>query len=507
MLRDPGRGYCSEEEIMTEMFSMLKKIAQRRRAARASAEPAEQAAQWISHAGGASDYDAHHALVEGLERYNGAHPAASLAAYQALRALEREGLPLQECIVQQYLRCQDTLPFARQALWRESQMFWAQLAMAYLRLLKQVVRGAAREAFAPFMSEILARGLRYQALIMRWEYYRGQQPSSFAWRRLHKLFHIAEIRRLAAVPVVEDGRVTSCGREYALPLVLALVNPAGFKPAEIERFAGALADFPALPLPESRYRRDQHRYGVDLTGGRGAVPADVGFVPGRRMRFLDLRPVFDALSRPAPLGGLPDIVCTQLLRLLERGGAGRGLPREAREARIWVVRGMEVVLLAAAGKSVAGEPWMMRDESRDGLGLVLSGGDGLAQGELFLVNDDNPPDGAWRLMVLRWFNQEGERFFGGAQCLSRYPKRVQMAWPEGMTAGGAPALFLPLPETTRGVSHLLLPRSAYEHGAERTLVDGEVSYRVHLGAVAEEHGDWLRVDFLVAAREVISAAA
>ena len=495
---------------MTEMFSMLKKIAQRRQAARAASEPADQATQWIGRGGGTSDYDAHHAIVEGLERFNGAHPPASLAGYQALRALEREGLPLQGRIVRQYLRCQDSLPFARQALWRESQMFWAQLATAYLRLLKQVVRGAAREAFAPFMPEILARSLQYHARVMRWEYYRGQQPSSFAWRRLHKLFHVAEIRHLVNHPLAEEGRVTTCGREYALPLILELANPAGFKPAEVEQFAAALAGFPALPVPEARYRRGQHRYGVDLAGGLGAVPVDIGYTPGRRMRFLDLRPVLDALSGAEHMDGLPDIVCTQLLRLLERGGAGRGAPRVAREARIWVVRGMDAVLDVTGGKPVAGEPWMMRDESSDGLGLVLAGGDGLAENELFLVNDDSPPDRSWRLMVLRWQKQENDRFFGGAQCLSCYPKRVRVAWPEGepgALAGPIFALFLPLPDTSRGVSHLLLPRAAHQRGGHRVLLDGEVIYRIQLGEVAEEHGDWLRVDFLVAARQVVSAAA
>lgn len=493
------------------MFSMLKKMAQRRRAARATPTPLDKISSVASEMGGASDYDAHHAIVEGLERFNGAHALASLASYQALRVLEGEGLRLQERIINQYLRCQDSMPFARQALWRESQMFWAQLSTAYLGMLKQTVRGAAREALAPFLPEILARSLRYHARVMRWEYYRGQQPSSFAWRRLHKLFHIAEIRHLVAHPLIEDGQATTCGREYALPLILALANPAGFKPAEVEHFAEALAGLSSVPVPESRYRREQHRYGVDLAGGDGAMPVDVGFAPGRRMRFLDLRPVLDALSQPARMGGLPDLVCTQLLRSLERGGVGRGAPRVAREGRVWVVRGMEAVLATAGGKPASGEPWMMHDESRDGLGLVLAGGEGLTEGELFLVNDDNPLDRAWRLMVLRWRRQEGDRFFGGAQCLSRYPKRVRVAWPEGTTsavvAGPAFALFLPLPDTSRGVSHLLLPRMAYKSGAQLALLDGEVIYRIQLGEVAEEHGDWLRVDFLVETRQVVSAAA
>lgn len=492
------------------MFSMLKKMAQRRQAARKSMAVGDTAVRWAAETSGASDYDAHHAIVEGLERFNGAHAPATLASYQALRVLESEGLPLQERIVSQYLRGQDSLPFARQALWRESQMFWAQLSTAYLGLLKQVVRGAVREVFAPFMPEILARSLRYHARVMRWEYYRGQQPSSFAWRRLHKLFHIAEIRDLVTYPLADGGAVTTCGREYALPLVLGLTNPAGFKPAEVEQFAAVLGDLPALPVPETRYRQERHRYGVDLAGGRGAQPVEVGFIPGRRMRFLDLHAVVDALSQPQGAGSLPDVLCTQLLRLLARGGVGRGTPRVAREGRVWVVRGMDSVLATAGGKPAAGEPWMMRDESRDGLGLVLVGGEGMAEGELFLVNDNNPLERAWRFMVLRWQKQEGDRFLGGAQCLSRYPKRVRVTCPEGETvaqAGPCFALFLPLPDTSQGVSHLLMPRTVYREGAEIVLLDGEVVYRIQLGGVAEHHGDWLRVDFLVVARQVISAAA
>ena len=498
------------KKIMGEMFSMLKKLAQRRRAAREASGAPEVPARWVDEPAGASDYDAHHAIVEGLERLNGAHAPASPAAYRALRVLEGEGLLLQERLVGQYLRCQDSLPFARQALWRESQMFWAQLTTAYLSLLRQVVRGSAREAFTPFMAEILARSLRYHARVMRWEYYRGQQPSSFAWRRLHKLWHIAEIRGLAARPVADGEGATTCGREYALPLILGLANPAGFKPAEVEHFAAALSRLPALPVPESHYRHGCHRHGVDLASGLGAVPVATGFSPARRMRFLDVQGVVDALAQPDAMPALSEILRTQLLRLLERGGVSRNTPRVAREGRIWVVRGMAAVLATAGAEAAAGEPWLMRDESRDGLGLVLVGGEGLADGEMFLVNDRSPLEHAWRLMVLRWQRQEGERFLGGAQCLSRYPKRVRVVWPEGEAAPVAEpcfALFLPSPDPGQGASHLLLPRAAYENGVQIVLLDGEVIYRVRLGEVAEEHGDWLRVDFLVAARQVVSAAA
>jgi hypothetical protein len=76
---------------------------------------------------------------------------ATMKRLKALRVLEQEGLPLQAKITDQYLRNQETLKMAKQALWRECHMFWTQLALAYVNLFKQAASGPAKETLKPML--------------------------------------------------------------------------------------------------------------------------------------------------------------------------------------------------------------------------------------------------------------------------------------------------------------------------------------------------------------------
>ncbi|MBV5325093.1 MAG: hypothetical protein J0626_07415, partial [Rhodospirillaceae bacterium] len=127
-----------------------------------------------------SDYDTHHALVEGLERFNAENEAASLHRMKSLMKLEAAGLPLQSRIVEQYVRNQASFRLARQALWRESWMFWSLLADAWLALLKQAYRSPASAELKPHAAEIATRALRYAGLVMRWDYHQARNPASSA---------------------------------------------------------------------------------------------------------------------------------------------------------------------------------------------------------------------------------------------------------------------------------------------------------------------------------------
>src|SRR3989339_847010 len=106
---------------MNDIFDMLSTIARRRKAGSGSPFSSVKATEkWLKTLPADSDYDAHHALVEGLERFNAENAPASLSRMKSLLKLEEMGLPLQLRIVEQYVRNQASFRLARQALWRET---------------------------------------------------------------------------------------------------------------------------------------------------------------------------------------------------------------------------------------------------------------------------------------------------------------------------------------------------------------------------------------------------
>lgn len=501
---------------MPELFEMLKYIARRRsESGRKGLLPAirKAAKNQPAEPPRPSDYEAHHALVEELERFNGAMEPASLKRLKALRVLEQEGLPLQAKVAEQYLRNQDTLKMARQALWRECHMFWTQLAMAYVGLLKQAASGPARETFKSWLPMLALKSIRYTALSFRWGYHQGQVPTLFGWRRLNKIYRLAERNNLAEQEIEESGLKTSCAREYTLAVLLDLASPVGFKAKEIELAANILESLPTLPMPSARLFRNQHTHAVDLSSGQGAFHLDRGWVPGKRLRYLDIGLVQAQIEQA--VFALPTnearFFCRQLASIIERGGIRRRSPRTESSGRYWVAIGMEAIekildpRQAGEPKPLL-EPWLSRDESPEGIGFIVAEGAPVSPGQLLLVSAE-PEEHSWQLMVVRWSSNENGKQTIGTQCLSRHPKCVVYELQDDQESHAGPMLFLPLLDKTEGVSNVLLPRPVYASGLELKLNDGELSYQLRLAEAVEEHGDWVRAGFEVLGREAVEKVA
>ena len=460
-----------------------------------------------------SDYEAHHALVEGLERFNGAIEPASLARIKALRVLEQEGLSLQAKVVDQYLRNQDTLKLAKQALWRECHMFWTQLAMAYVNLLKQVVKGPLEEPFKSWLPILALKSIRYTALSFRWGYHQGQMPTLFGWRRMNKLYRVAERAHVAEMEIEEFGLRTTCAREYSLALLLDLAHPIGFKPREIELAANILESQPALPVPSLRLSKQQHTHGVDLSSGQGAFNLDQGWVPGKRLRYLDLGQIHNQIEQVVLT--LPTnearFFCRQLASIIQRGGVRRRSPRMESNGCYWVAIGMDAIQQIldpqkAGGRKPLLEPWLSRDQSQEGVGFVVAEGEPVSVGQLLLVSTE-PEEHNWQLMVVRWHDMENGKQLVGAQCLSRHPKGVTYELQEQSDQPLGFMIFMPMLDTAAGVSNVLLPKSVFKSRMELKLQDGDLSYHLQLTQAVGDHGAWVRSGFEVLARESLEKVA
>lgn len=500
---------------MTDFFDMLSAIARRRKVGEGSPFASAKAIdKWLKALPTDSDYDAHHVLVEGLERFNAENEVASLSRMNSLMRLEEAGLPLQRRVVEQYVRNQSSFRMARQALWRESWVFWSLLAEAWLAMLKQAYRTPASAELKPFAAEIATRVLRYAGLVMRWNYHQARTPSASAWRLMHKIYRLAERDGFATQTVQIDARPTHCAREYMLVVLMGLVHPLGYRTQEIESIAQIIDGYDSLPLPEAAPLREAHTHMVDLSLSEGASVLDGACVEGRRLRYLALRPLIDHLKSldqtPAEEGN--NGLTQQAASLIERGGIRRNRQRTHRFGRVWAAAGMPNILAVLAPPDAvktrpALEPWMLRDESTKGMGFALP--EALPHGRLVAVNWD-PSESVWQLLAIRWNREEDGQHLVGTQRLSCHPKRVEIYF-EPEVQGGAQdktwAVFMPMTHLDQGVSNLLIPETHYRLGTPLMLRDGDMVYRLRLGEVQETHEGWLRVSMDVIGREQFAVAA
>ncbi|WP_310445994.1 hypothetical protein [Thiobacillus sp.] len=496
---------------MNELFEMLGNIARRRKVETGSPFASLKATEkWLKALPADSDYDAHHALVEGMERFNAENEVATLGRMQALLKLESVGLPLQHRIVDQYVRNQATFRLARQALWRETWVFWSLQADAWLGMLKQAYRGPHSADLKPHVAEMAVRALRYAALVMRWDYHQARNPAASGWCRLHKIYRLVERDGLERKEVMFNSRATHCAREYTLPMLMGLVQPVGYRAQEIESIAQIFEGYTPLPLPEKVPYVDVHTHMVDLSQDESAFVVEKGMGQGRRLRYFAFRPLIDYLKKldASPDAESDQFFTRQIASLIERGGIRRNRQRTHRFGRVWVASGMPNILAALLGPGAVKhspvlEPWMLRDESTDGLGFALPEEQVLPHGRLVAVSWD-PAENVWQLLATRWNREEDGQNLVGTQRLSRHPKRVEI-YSESQTAQSEQekvwAVYLPMTHTEQSTSNLLIPQSHYKLGASLMLREDDVVYRLRLGEVQESHEEWLRVSMDVVGRE------
>ncbi|MEW5967343.1 MAG: hypothetical protein AB1720_10190 [Pseudomonadota bacterium] len=498
---------------MSDLFEMLNMIMRRRKAAAGSPFATVKATEkWLKGLVFDSDYDTHHALVEGIERFNAEHEPATAARMKILLRIEAAGLPLQHAVVEQYVRNQSAFRLARQALWRETWSYWMQMADAWLDLLKQACRDAPQAGLRPHIADIAVRALFHARQTMRWEFHQSRTPAASAWRRVNRIYRLIERDGSAQQMVMLDGKETSCAREYALTVMMGLVNPLGYRPGEIESIAALIEACRQLPLPAAQPLRHSHTHVVDLSLDEGASVIGGALIEGKRLRYFGLRGVLDTLKSDQTPESQRELA-RQVASLMERGGVRRNRHRSHRFGSAWVTLGIDNILAVlthpdASDRRLSLEPWMLRDESTEGMGLILPEPRAVPNGRLLAVNLD-PAENTWQILATRWMREEDGHHQVGAERLSRHPKRVEILLGDAEAAGTARhwGVLLPMTSTERGMSNLLIPAALYREGAALSLRDGDVAYRLRLGGVQENHENWLRVGMEVVGREQVAVAA
>ena len=464
--------------------------------------------KWLDNLSGYSDYDMHHAIVEGLERFNGDVRGDASNRVKMLRILESTGSPLQAGIVSQYLSSPEMPASARQSLWRECHLFWDQLTVAYLSLLKQALAGSESGKLESWSNEVTVKCLRYAASTMRWEYFRGGRPGESAWLRLHKIYRMAEMAGVALGKVEIDGMHTDCVQEYVRALLYDLANMHAYTGPESRIVIQILDSIESLPVPEMGLNRDRHTHMVDLSSVHGPKVITDKWVPGSRLRYLELNSVLDELEKRAlsSKDEQESAICKRLAKVITRAGAHRNGPRQQRYSEVQAVFGMDSVLKLFSpyrGMVLTKEILALRDESAHGLGFVMDDARQISPGSLLAVNRGEA-EGRWELLSIRWEREENDQWMLGTEYLSRHPRLVEIEWDGDNSAKETTAaIYLPLTKTTRDMSsNLLLSHAAYSLGRTMLLKDDGTQYRLKLGEIIETHESWLRVGFDVLSRQV-----
>jgi hypothetical protein len=474
------------------------------------------ARKWLKSLPGETPYDTHHALVEGLERFNAENVAADRERLKVLLAIEEAGLTMQFPIVDQYLSSHASFALARRALWRETWAFWSLLAAAWFKMLKHAYKGPFQLELQPWRAEIAVRALHYVGLAMRWGYHNSQPPSTAAWQRVHNIYRMAERDAYADAPVTLSAGQTTCAREYALTVLMEMTNPLDHKAQQIEAIAQRFEGFSDLPLAESSFESGRHTHAVDLSANEGACVLDGNPPAGVLLRFFDLTPLVANLESIEPLSSTEkdEGFYRQIANLILSDDVRRSSRRIHRSGQLWVACGMGNILASLAGfqdgrPRQAMERWMLRDESADGMGFSLDASTALPHGRLIAVSR-NPSENTWELLAIRWNHKTEESLQVGAQCLSRHPRRVEISFAEN--AASAPkastyAVLLPMSDLETDSCSLLLPRSHYLPGAQISFRDDDTHYSARLGQVHEDHERWLRVNMDILGIEQDAAAA
>ena len=136
------------------------------------------------------------------------------------------------------------------------------------------------------VAEVLARGVRAGAAVLKWSYLRGAAEPVGVWADLCRLYAIAEGRACARTPVTlapgSDLR-SSVEREFLQACMLAVAQPARLRPEQVD-IAERVAHFCTPGFGLSSAGDPRFTYVVDIEGGDGPCPREPGMAAGPAWR-------------------------------------------------------------------------------------------------------------------------------------------------------------------------------------------------------------------------------
>jgi hypothetical protein len=514
-----------------------------------SSEPAanlRETQRWINTLPLQDEYEAHHMIVGALNLFNTSTELLNMERFKVLMRLDESSRAMQQGLCNQYLKNQGVLKNAEKVLWKEIYVLYWQLAHGYLAFIKEVIAAQGEHQLNPFLPQMTARAIHYFGMEIKWRYFRQQSVEPAMWRRLHKLYRISETGRFSSDQLALDNgsMATTCEAQYASVLLLDLLHPASFKPAQIEVITQWLGDWAGLVAigTDADHEHDTHH--VDLAGEAGAARLAAVQSSNPKIRYWSIKKILDqvdSIRDKLHTGSLPEkfnlpagyglAECLDLLdqvyTLWSRTTASRQASRDSERKRVEVVCGIEAVQLRLkddlgdetdfGAKSAPAQHWVMENEASGGFGLSIEPLEREKNVVGLLVGvRKSPEDGRWEIGATRWVRENGSgRLAVGVEKLGNSPRLIrlnrvdekpqlvgdQLLQGQQKTGeDGFEAIFLPMVDERGMASSLIMPDSEYASVRMLDLHENDFAYRVRLTTVLEQNDDWVRVKFDVLGR-------
>jgi hypothetical protein len=485
------------------------------------------------------EYEAHHMIVKVLNLFNSSTEPLNRERLQILFRLDESCQGLQDGLSRQYLKNTRSLKHAEKVLWKEIFALNWHLAHAYQAFLRQLVTHRGESEFSNDLPVIATRAMHYFGTEVKWRYFHQEEMESNMWRRLHKIYLIAESENFAGERItLADGSMTTCGDEYLQILLLDLLTPTSLKSVEIEVLDHMLNKWSAQIALDRVADAAYHTHRIDFSAGAGASRLIGAGEGGDKVRYFSIKGVLESLNKVVDglrAGELPEkhdlpfdcrlLKCVDLLEqvtiLWSRGTALRILPRDKYRRPVEVASGFEALKLklmpgAEMIDEISGNPeyWALVNESERGVGLKIDSptSESPSVGNLVGIRDLGGND-RWEIGVVRWLTATDDgRMAAGVEKLSFSPRLVELKSVEnpliepGLEANAAPsaeALFLPRVDEHGMASSLIFPSHLFSAGRLLDLYDSSVIYRVRLSSVVEQNTEWTMAKFDILGRRQI----
>ena len=405
-----------------------------------------------------------------LQAYRQGLPDDAQRVYEVVDRVDDMVQPHRLRLLRDYLGQGGRMQTYRQRrMWRAAVTYANELGLAYSYCLKPLGTGSSN-ASKDMVARIGARAVRAAALELRWTLLAYAPVDVTLWGRLGRLYRDCERVGVATLrfKLYADMRTPSTvRREYLRALVLAVSGMNNLLPAAqsaAERVVAALAELFILrqsPAPGCHFV-------VDIDQGsapqRGHVLQRVRdshryFGPGDASQILAayLRQAREK-GQLAPELGLPSgidldmgiAVLEHLRRYWGMQPPERGETRTSVLANMHAAAGVDAAFTALCGEhsEEATESWIVADESRHGLGVVVRGreDDPLAIGQLVAVHPERP--GPWAIGVIRRLEAKDALYRSiGVQLLGRGAVAAGISDADG---GVQPVILLPVPTEDAG---------------------------------------------------------
>ncbi len=508
--------------------------------------------------------EAQEAIVAAMVSINGNRSTPLIDRIQVLMYLDEKAAGLQDSLYRDYL-AHGTEPNAPESLYPPTiTSFWEALAAGYHRCIREFAQNAAGRRVRQKLPFLTARAMRCYAMQAKWCHMRYLPVESRVWRRLHRLYLLAERQGFARTPLrlyPHANRETTCAAEYLQPLLLSLANPDSLLPAEIEMADLWLDSWSQYLTLETEFRPQRQLYAVNLADGKPGKRLRRNML-GEKYRYWSVHPLLERVASiteslkngelPARLGlgedcrlpGCLDLIELVTARWTGQGGARRHERRERADS-VQVTLGLRAVLeqlqpgrkpgaprpvpppdehaamdyrpddilapVPSPGEGAAADPeelfedalppWTMENESVSGYAVAFDQGGGRSPGIGTLIGL-RPDRKTLAVGVVRRMNRDlSGRVQLGIETLALSPIAVKLH-PPPSTRGNAPldALYLPGLPDCQVARSLLIPSKAYARERVMELKAQGKSYTIRFQQVPEQTEDYARVQFEVLAK-------